>query len=803
MLFKSTAVMLFALMMAVLLLTACGDGSHSESDTLVETVTVSIGGSTAVRGALCDADIEVMKLDGSVLFFAKSNAYDPQRDGTEYNATATELLPFSERAAGRFAATRAFVVSSLPLEDTMLLLKVTGGQEIDPDGDGFVLENDIRSFAGPLYAYATFGTLRDGNVSVNLFSSAAAAVAAERHLFVPSTVTTILGKVAGKLFASDPAGGAIDAATLTRFNPSIVEDNRSVHFGDLNDPDSYNALAGGYYATGLYEGSEGLWKQDGDHEGLMDAFEQLYGTDTGLADSDSDGVNDYAEVWGGTDPLDGTNVRGDLLFPYQWHLQNTGQTAGANDGGIAGEDLGITGLPAAYAGSGDVVVGVVDTGVESGHPDLKNNLDMSMSYHYGTRTKDPVPLASDIGYHGTSCAGIIGAQGFNAVGVRGVSPMTRLAGFNVLATGRISDFADAFSRSGIAIFSNSWGPITSAALTDWGPVLEDALEEGALNGRGGKGAIYVFAAGNDRTDSHEGYANTSSLHNSKYAITVSAVDASGRLSVYSNTGANVLVAATGGAYGLTDPAIVTTDLTGVGIGHDTKYDIDGNVLGDSVLDGNNPDGNYTRFMNGTSSACPSVAGVCALMLQANPALTRRDARYILARTARQNDASDGGWTLNGAGLPVNGKYGFGVVDAAAAVAMAEGFTTLGPEQLIGRYTDLANVQIPDANSTGIERGITITEAMSVEHVDVWITTDHDRIDDLRIVLVSPSGTESVLAVGGENYLFGSARYADWRFSTVRCLDETSVGTWRLKVMDLRAGYGGLLESWRIRISGHF
>ncbi|WP_345969440.1 S8 family serine peptidase [Sulfurimonas sp. HSL1-6] len=802
MLFYSVVHKVIAPVTAVFLLTACGSGSHSETPTPTETITVSIGGSTAVRGALCGADIEVTKLDGSALFLAKSYIYDPQRDGTEYNATATKLLPFGERIAGRFSATRTFAVSSLPSEETMMLLKVSGGNEIDPDGDGFVVPGEIRNFAGPLYAYATFGALRDGNVSVNLFSSAAAAVAAERHLSVPSTVTMILGKVAQKLFSSDPAGSMIDAATLTRFNPSIVENNTSVHFSYLNDPGSYKALAEGNYGGGLYEGNRALWKLDTDHEGLMDAFEQLSGTDTALADSDSDGVNDYAEVWSGTDPLNGGSVEGDLLFPYQWYLLNTGQTGGAQNGGIAGEDLDIVGLPTTFTGSGDVVVGIVDTGVESGHPDLKNNLDVSLSYHYGTHSNDPVPLASDIGYHGTSCAGIIGAQGFNVRGVRGVAPMTRLAGFNVLATGRVSHFADAFLRPGIDIFSNSWGAMTSAALTDWGPVLEGALEEGAVNGRDGKGAIYVFAAGNDRTASHEGYANTSSLHNSKYAITVSSVNADGTLSSYSNTGANVLVAGTGGEYGLTDPAIVTTDLTGLGIGHDIKYDNDEIVLGDSLLDGNNPDGNYTRFMNGTSSACPAVAGVCALVLQANPALTRRDVRYILARSARQNDASDGSWSLNGAGLPINDKYGFGIVDAAAAVAMAEGFSSLGQEQTSALYTDSANVDIPDANSSGIERTLNVSESMTVEHVDIWITTEHYRIDDLRIVVVSPLGTESVLAVGGENYIRGVERYADWRFSTVRCLDEPAQGTWRLKVMDLRSGYIGSLSSWGIQISGH-
>ena len=62
----------------------------------------------------------------------------------------------------------------------------------------------------------------------------------------------------------------------------------------------------------------------------------------------------------------------------------------------------------------------------------------------------------------------------------------------------------------------------------------------------------------------------------------------------------------------------------------------------------NDTGNYTHIMNGTSAATPMVAGVAALILEANPALTWREVRYILATTARKNDPADSGWQTNGA-----------------------------------------------------------------------------------------------------------------------------------------------------------
>jgi len=639
-------------------------------------------------------------------------------------------------------------------------------------------------------------------------SIAAASIIAERHLSVSVTISNILASAAQTLFASDPSGSSVDFATLTRFNPAIIENNASVHLSHLNDQNVYALLVGSNYGEGVYSGDRTLQMQDSDNEGLIDVFEQLVATDRHAADSDGDGANDYAEVWGGSNPNEGGSVYNDILYGYQWHLENSGQNSGADNGGTPGEDIAVSGVWPQYAGSGEVVVAVLDTGIESAHPDIKNNLDISLSYHYGYHINDPIPISGDVGFHGTSCAGIIGAQGWNGEGVRGVAPMTRLAGLNIFSTGRLTDIIDALSREGMDIYSNSWGPFSSSYLTNW-ETLEHAVEDGARFGREGKGNIYVFAAGNDRLELedgtlvHHGYANTSSLHNNKHVITVSSVNAKGRLSSYSNTGANVLVAGTGGEYGLSDPAIVTTDLTGYDEGRDTRHDTEGNIIADSDLDGLNPEGNYTRFMNGTSSACPSVAGVCALMLHANPSLTWREVKYILAHTARKNDVTDSGWSTNGAGLLVNHYYGFGVVDATAAVTMAENFVGLPPKNESYLYSEQLSTDIPDANSTGIERVFTVTESLTVEHVDVWITvSEHQKIDDLRVVLVSPSGTESVLAVGGEGFLSFTESYDDWRFSTVRALGENAQGEWRLKVADLGTYSIGTLVNWHLQIHGH-
>ncbi len=131
-------------------------------------------------------------------------------------------------------------------------------------------------------------------------------------------------------------------------------------------------------------------------------------------------------------------------------------------------------------------------------------------------------------------------------------------------------------------------------------------------------------------------------------LAICAVGDDGVRAFYSERGANLWVCTP--SQGRGGHAITTTDRTG--------------TLGFNA--GVAPDyanANYTNTFNGTSSAAPLAAGVIALVLEANPNLTWRDLRIVLAQSARKNHAADADWVVNGGGFNINHNYGFRVADA--------------------------------------------------------------------------------------------------------------------------------------------
>jgi len=553
----------------------------------------------------------------------------------------------------------------------------------------------------------------------------------------------------------------------------------------------------------------------------------------------------------------------DPLALQQWHLRNTGQAAFADSGGVAGMDINVDPVFSGFGFAGvGVTVAVVDSGLEIAHEDLAANVVPGGSWNFLNGTTDPTNTATD-GDHGTSVAGLI-AMARNSVGGIGVAPSARLKGFNFLSSTQTEQiFIDSLggstanpNSSDVFVFNQSFGiSPTNDILID--PMDEAQYLAGVTSLRGGKGALYVKAAGNGFLDmgvrGNCAAANaTQSVvsgtftglscenanfdpHNTlPYQIVTGAINASGVRASYSTAGSAIWVSAPGGEFGrnaaldpgfislVYSPAMVTTDQSGCAIGDSTNTVNNGSAFDNGGAP--NAACNYRNGMNGTSSATPVTVGTIALILEANPALTWRDVKHILASTARQIDAAraavnialTGGiyvaepaWLTNAAGFKFHNWYGFGLVDASAAVNLARTYPLgqLGTFANTGLISSGAiNIAIPDNSVTGSAPS-TLTVPTNpvhvIEAVQISVTATHPAIGDLGIELKSPSNTTSVLKNIRDGFA-GSANLSGMVLLSNAFYGENPAGVWTIKVVD---GSGvnttaGTLTGWSIRIYGH-
>ena len=451
---------------------------------------------------------------------------------------------------------------------------------------------------------------------------------------------------------------------------------------------------------------------------------------------------------------------------YQWHLKNSGA-----NGGIAGIDVNIEPLWDRYSGAG-VTVGVVDDGLQLDHPDLAANTNNNLHKDWNGADNDPSPESEDT--HGTPCAGVVAAVAGNQQGGAGAAPQAQLVGLRLIAAA-VSDQQEAEAMNwetaqAILIKSNSWGPNDAEGeLEAAGPLVQSAFIDSTRNGRGGRGTVHVWAAGNGGDDdnvNYDGYAN------SIYTIAIGAVNDKGQRSGYSEPGAAKVVSAPSDG-DFDDQGITTTDINS----------------------------NYRYDFGGTSSATPLAAGVIALMLEANPDLGWRDVQEILIRCARQLRPDDAGWHLNAAKIPFSHDFGAGLIDAALAIELAEDWTNLGAQQSI-TLTDSAPLAIPDQDSAGVEKTFTIeaNDSFRVEHVSLTVDIAHQDRSNLTISLISPGGTESVLALPQETFA-NKANYDNWTFMTVHNWGEQAAGSWTLKVVDSVHGNAGILNTATLQVYG--
>ena len=186
-------------------------------------------------------------------------------------------------------------------------------------------------------------------------------------------------------------------------------------------------------------------------------------------------------------------------------------------------------------------------------------------------------------------------------------------------------------------------------------------------------------------------------------------------------------------------------------------------------------------------------------------------RAILAGTARKNNPTESGWTTNTAGYHINDNYGFGVVDAEAAVAAAKTWTNLPAETTFNGPSQAPGLAIPDNNATGVSDSVQITGS-NISHIE-WISVtfsadDHPYDGDLKIVLTNVNtGTQSVLAdthlcQSSASPATCSTRYSGWVFGDARHLGEAADAVWKLTVIDGAAQDTGHFQSWQLKFYGH-
>ena len=336
----------------------------------------------------------------------------------------------------------------------------------------------------------------------------------------------------------------------------------------------------------------------------------------------------------------------DPHFNNQWGLENTGQ-----NGGTVGADINACQAWQTTTGSNNIVVAVLDDGIELDHPDMPNIHPASFDTESGTSPSQV------LGNHGTACAGIIGASSDNNLGVAGIAPNCPLMSISndlFLSVDISQQLANGFNfawQNGASVISNSWG---HGALTS--TLLDDAIDNALTQGRNGLGCVVVLITQNWNNPSVVYPANSNpdiiavgALSPCEERKSPSSCDGEGW---GSNYGTELDIMAPG-------VLIPTTDRQGT-----NGYNNSSGASGD-----------YYQTFNGTSSACPHVAAVAGLILSVNHNLTQKEVADIIETTAQKMGTYSYQTTVDRPNGTWHNEMGYGVVDADAAVLQAQSLCT--------------------------------------------------------------------------------------------------------------------------------
>jgi subtilisin family serine protease len=314
--------------------------------------------------------------------------------------------------------------------------------------------------------------------------------------------------------------------------------------------------------------------------------------------------------------LDGSEHKhpDDPMFGEQWSLDNHGQ-----NGGKALADISAVRAWAKTTGSDKVVVAVIDSGVDYTHQDLMNNIwvrppDMdeytddelgTIDDAYGFNAVNDNGDPMDQNGHGTHCAGIIGAEGGNNLGIAGVNWKVEIMPLKFIDASGSGTTKDAIKAINYVINRKRAGVNVHIISASWGSTMYSKALEDVIREAGEEGILFIAASGNASADADRSPHYPAS-YNLPNVISVAALNRQDELASFSNYGAKSVHIAAPGA------EILSTWL-----------------------------GGEFREASGTSMATPEVAGVAALVLAAEPNLSMKQLRERLLKSVDKLDSLNG------------------------------------------------------------------------------------------------------------------------------------------------------------------
>ena len=457
-------------------------------------------------------------------------------------------------------------------------------------------------------------------------------------------------------------------------------------------------------------------------------------------------------------------------FPQQWHLRKT-----TIDGQVIDEHANVEAAWALSQGEG-IVIAVIDDGVDIAHDEFAGSLKIVAPRDTTRRTDDPRPGNHDD--HGTSCSGV--ACGNGLIGASGVAPKARLMPIRCISALGSQAEADAFfwaAQHGADVISCSWGPPDGEGPAELPDSTRLAMDWAVTQGRSGKGCVITFAAGN----------GNESVDEDKYAsypraIAVAACNDRGKKSEYSDHGRAIHCAfPSNDTTSARTPGIWTTDRSGR-VGYNWGHP----SLGDAA-------GDYTSRFGGTSSACPGVAGVAALVLARNPSLRWDEVKDVIRRSCDRIDPTGGRYDANGHSR----KYGYGRVNAKKAVELA----LSAPAGDVTSHSTRRAVAIRDLQTARLE--LEVAGGRKIKSLRVGVDIEHTWIGDLVVRVIPPHGVPILLhdrEGGGTQNL--RQTYDEVSTPDLGALRGKSPrGRWGLEVEDRAKEDEGRVRRFKLEVGG--